>query len=200
MDAPKGSRKNVRRKPDRKKIMEAVRMIIDAIGDDLQREGLRRTPRRIADVFEMFTKGYRMNVALKRVYTEQSNMVVSPEIFFCSLCEHHFMPFFGYASIAYIPKRHVTGLSKLDWLVRKYALRLQIQERMTEQIADELWETLQPYGVMVVTRAVHTCKMAEGLQPTVYVCSACKGVFLWHYAPREEALKIMQQHWRPIVE
>ena len=143
-------------------------------------------------MLKRMTSGHKMEVTLERVYTEKPNMVVERGISFISLCEHHLMPFHGQVHIAYIPhEEKVTGLSKLDQLVQKYALRLQIQERMTQQIADELEERIHPKGVMVMSEAVHTCKIIEGYPGGKYVNSVCTGVFLLFGAPREEAMRIM---------
>jgi len=173
-------------------VEKAVRQILKALGQDLEREGLRRTPQRIAEMYERMTRGYDMEVALERTYTGKSNVIIEPDIPFVSLCEHHLAPFFGTVSIAYIPHQYkVTGLSKLDQLVQKYALRLQLQERMTQQIADELHDAIQPKGVMVVSRATHTCKLMEGFSASEYVVSVCKGVFLLFEPPRLEVLLSM---------
>jgi len=161
-----------------------------------QIEGLKRTPIRIAASWARMLEGYDMEVKLSRTYTERSDLVASFGIPFVSLCEHHLAPFYGTVDIGYIPRHNVTGMSKLDQLVKKYSLRLQIQERLTSQIADELWQVLQPHGVIVVTEAIHTCKLVEGFQPTSYTCSACKGVFLWNTAPREEFFALRSQQRR----
>lgn len=185
--------------PKAKEIADHVREILNVLGLDVNSEGLRRTPIRVAATLLKFTEGYGRKVKLKRTYTERSNLVANFGIPFLSLCEHHLMPFVGYVDIGYIPRKNVTGLSKLDKLVQKYALRFQIQERMTDQIANELWETLEPHGVIVVTEALHTCKIIEGHSPTMYVCSACRGVFLWNAAPRSEFMSLREQNRRKML-
>jgi len=173
-------------------IEEHIFNVLTLLGEDPHREGLKRTPERVARFLREMTKGYDMVVHLERTYTEHSDLVVSRGIWFTSICEHHLLPFFGKAYIAYIPrKQRVVGLSKLDKLVEKYAKRLQIQERMTAEIASELWKTLEPYGVMVVVDAVHTCKFIEGYPSGRYVTSALKGVFLWNPAAKEEVLRLI---------
>ena len=185
--------------PRAKAIAQHVKSILEILGVDPNTEGFRRTPIRVAATLLRFTEGYSRKVKLKRTYSERSNLVANFGIPFLSLCEHHLMPFVGYADIGYIPRKNVTGLSKLDKLVQKYALRFQIQERMTDQIANELWEVLEPHGVIVVTEALHTCKVVEGHSPTTYVCSACRGVFLWNAAPREEFLRLREQNRRRVI-
>jgi len=178
-----------------KKIAEHIKEIIEILGLDPESEDLRRTPIRIATTWLRFTEGYNREVKLWRQYEGKADLVAEFGIPFTTLCEHHFMPFYGTVDIGYIPKERVVGLSKLDQLVEKYALRFQIQERMTAQIADELWEAAKPYGVIVVSSAVHTCKMVEGFQPRPYVCSACRGVFLWNPAAREEFFNLRKKHY-----
>jgi len=153
--------------------------ILANIGIDLTAEGFIRTPERFLNVMSRFTTGYSMEVKLERTYTENSSMNIEPNIPFVSLCEHHLMPFFGHVSIAYIPNaKKVTGLSKLDQLVEKYSLRFQIQERMGNQIADEIQKVVKPLGTAVIIKAVHTCKLVEGCQATRYITSAIRGVFI----------------------
>jgi len=172
-------------------MQEHLRSILLELGLDIASEGLKRTPLRIATVWQEWMKGNDMEVKLERTYTEKSEMVCARDIPFMSMCEHHFLPFYGKCHIAYIPNGFVTGLSKLDGLVTKHAKRFTIQERMTENIASELQKTLRPYGTMVVTEAVHTCKIAEGYHGGSYLCSVLKGVFLVNEGPREEARDLM---------
>jgi len=179
-----------------KRVAEHIRAALIELGLDVNSEALERTPIRIAASWLHMCEGYNREVLLKRMYTERSDLVASFGIPFTSVCEHHFAPFYGTVDIGYIPRNQVTGMSKLDQLVEKYALRPQIQERFTSQIADELWKVLEPNGVIVVTEAVHTCKMLEGYPPSQYTCSACRGIFLWQTGPREEFLKLRMSERR----
>jgi len=140
--------------------------LIEAIGENPKREGLRDTPRRVADMFTELTEGYSMNPKeiLSKEWSEVSGMVVAKEIGFFSLCEHHILPFYGKVHIGYIPSKSVVGLSKLVRLVDCFSKRLQLQERMTKQIADALNESLRPYGVVVVVQARHLCMEMRGVK------------------------------------
>ena len=140
--------------------------LIEAIGENPKREGLKDTPRRVADMFAELTEGYSMNPReiLSREWSEVSGMVVAKEIGFFSLCEHHILPFYAKVHIGYIPSKAVVGLSKLVRLVDCFSKRLQLQERMTKQIADALNESLHPYGVVVVVQARHLCMEMRGVK------------------------------------
>ena len=164
-------------------IAAAVRVILENIGEDPQRQGLRRTPQRIADMYDELTAGYHtdpvalINDALFEVnYTE---MVIIKDIDFYSLCEHHLLPFLGKAHVAYIPRGKVLGLSKIPRIVEMFARRLQVQERMTQQIADFIDQALHPYGVAVVVEAAHMCSMMRGVKQAnaTMVTSAISGGF-----------------------
>jgi len=139
---------------------------IEAIGEDPTREGLRDTPRRVADMFAELTEGYAMNPKeiLAKEWSEVSGMVVAKNISFFSMCEHHILPFYGNVHIGYIPSKSVVGLSKLVRLVDCFSKRLQLQERMTKQIADSLNDTLRPLGVVVVVQARHLCMEMRGVK------------------------------------
>ena len=167
---------------DQEKIKEAARLIIDAIGEDPEREGLLSTPDRIGRMYEEIMAGYDQDPkdVLSTVFTvEENNPVVEKDITFYSMCEHHMLPFFGKAHIAYIPDGKVVGISKLARCVEIYARRLQIQEHMTAQIADAIMDVLSPKGVLVVLEAEHTCMTMRGVKKpgsrTVTVAS--RGVF-----------------------
>ncbi len=181
---------------DKERIMKAVREILEAIGEDPDREGLKDTPRRVADMLEEILSGY--VVADDYVYfTEKSDLVILSGVRFYSLCEHHLLPFYGTVSLAYLPKGKVLGLSKLVRIVRKYAARLQIQERMTEQIADELMNVTGSSDVMVVVRAKHLCMAMRGVRnPATVITSAVRGEFMKDQALRMEALQLMR--WRKL--
>ena len=149
-------------------ISEAVATILHSIGEDPNREGLQRTPQRIARMYQELTAGYHtdpvklINDALFDV--DYNEMVIVRDIDFYSLCEHHLLPFFGKANVAYIPKGKVIGLSKIPRIVEMFARRLQVQERMTSQIANFVEEVLNPYGVAVVVEGVHMCSAMRGVK------------------------------------
>lgn len=151
---------------DQKKIEEAVKLLLEGIGEDVSREGLADTPGRIARMYEEIYKGMEEDPAqhLSRTFAVQSNeIVLEKDITFYSTCEHHLMPFYGKAHIAYLPDGRVAGLSKLARTVEVYARRLQIQEHMTIQIADAIMEYLKPQGVMVMVEAEHMCMTMRGV-------------------------------------
>jgi GTP cyclohydrolase I len=170
----------------------AVRDILVAIGEDPEREGLVRTPNRIARMYGELTAGYHVdpvrliNDAVFDVKYDE--MVIVRDIDFYSLCEHHMLPFLGRAHVAYIPDGKVIGLSKIPRIVEMYARRLQVQERMTRQIADFLQETLQPLGVAVVCEGVHMCASMRGVKKANarMVTSAMLGNFETSHAIRGE--------------
>lgn len=151
---------------DQNKIEEAVRMLLEGIGEDVTREGLADTPNRVARMYEEIYRGMDEDPAiyLSKTFTVDSNeIVVEKDITFYSTCEHHLMPFHGKAHIAYLPDGKVVGLSKLARTVEVYARRLQIQEQMTTQIAEAIMEHLKPQGVMVMTEAEHMCMTMRGV-------------------------------------
>ena len=152
---------------DKQKVEQAIRLLLEGIGEDPDREGLAETPDRIARMYEEICGGMNEDAAehLKKTFTAENNeMVVEKDITFYSMCEHHLMPFYGKAHIAYIPNGKVTGLSKLARTVDVYARRPQIQERLTVQIADALDRVLEPKGVMVMLEAEHTCMTMRGIK------------------------------------
>jgi GTP cyclohydrolase IA len=168
---------------DREKIEKAVKDIIIGIGEDPGRQGLVKTPARVRHAYEELLSGYGIDV--KKVLNgalyeiDNNDMVVVADIEFYSLCEHHMLPFFGYAYIAYIPDGKVIGLSKIPRLVDVFAHRLQLQERMTSQIAECIMETIAPQGVAVVTSGQHLCSMMRGVKKSEarLVSSCLRGVF-----------------------
>ena len=152
---------------DKKKIETAVEMLLEGIGEDPKREGLVETPTRIAKMYEEIYKGMEddASVHLAKQFTVDNNeMIIEKDITFFSTCEHHLLPFFGKAHVAYIPNGKVVGLSKLARTVEVYARRAQIQERLTAQIADALMENLDPKGVMVMIEAEHMCMSMRGVK------------------------------------
>ncbi len=174
---------------DKKKIEQAVRDILEAIGEDPNREGLKDTPERVARMYEELTSGYGEDGAaqLQKVFDESgSELVIEKDIAFSSTCEHHLMPFFGKMHIAYIPNGKVVGLSKLARVVDIYAKRLQLQERLGAQIADEIFRELKPKGVLVVIEAEHTCMTARGVKKvgSKTVSYATRGDFPEAYVAR----------------
>jgi len=152
---------------DQEKIREAVKLLLEGIGEDTGREGLLETPDRIARMYSEIFSGMEENAGehLSRVFSVENNeMVLEKDIVFYSMCEHHMMPFYGKAHVAYIPDGRVVGLSKLARTVEVFARRLQIQERMTGQIADAIMQELKPQGVMVVLEAEHMCMTMRGVK------------------------------------
>ncbi|HKJ37412.1 MAG TPA: GTP cyclohydrolase I FolE [Anaerolineales bacterium] len=175
-------------------VRDTILQLIEAIGEDPEREGLQNTPDRVSRMYVELLSGYTadpdeiINNALFKVSYDE--MVLVRDIEFYSLCEHHMLPFIGRAHIAYIPAGKVIGLSKIPRIVDMYARRLQIQERMTRQIADLLQETLQPQGVAVVVEALHMCSMMRGVKKhdARMTTSAMHGAFRANLATRQEFL------------
>ncbi len=152
---------------DEKKVREAITLLLEGLGEDVNREGLRETPDRIARMYTEILAGNDDDAAVhlsKCFHAENNEIVLEKDIVFYSMCEHHMMPFFGKAHIAYIPDGKVVGLSKLARTVEVFARRLQIQEQMTAQIADAIMEELKPQGVMVVLEAEHLCMTMRGVK------------------------------------
>ena len=167
----------------KQEIEQAVQQILISIGEDPDREGLQRTPNRVARMYDELTAGYHVdpvkliNDALFDV--DYSEMVIVKDIDFYSLCEHHILPFFGRAHVAYIPQGRVLGLSKIPRIVEMFARRLQVQERMTQQIVDFIEKLLDPYGVAVVIEGTHMCSMMRGVKKAnaKMITSAVSGNF-----------------------
>lgn len=165
-----------------KKVKEAIALLLEGIGEDVTREGLVDTPERIARMYAEICGGMDEDAGehLSKVFSVDNNeMVLEKDIVFYSMCEHHLMPFYGKAHVAYIPNGKVAGLSKLARTVEVYAKRLQIQEQMTGQIADAMMEHLQPQGVMVMLEAEHMCMTMRGIKKpgSKTVSIACRGCF-----------------------
>ncbi len=183
---------------DRAKIEHAVRLILEAIGEDPTRQGLRDTPRRVAEMYEEIFAGLEEDVAhhLDVIFEEDhEELVLVKDIPFYSMCEHHFLPFLGKAHVAYIPAEgRVTGLSKLARVVEGMARRPQMQERLTAQIADLLMEKLRPHGVAVVIEAEHLCMSMRGIRKPGHktVTSAVRGIFHSDEKTRAETLALMR--------
>jgi GTP cyclohydrolase IA len=189
---------------DQEAIREAVRDMLTAFGENPQREGLVRTPDRVARMYEELLAGYwvdpvaMINEACFNVTYDE--MVVVRDIEFYSLCEHHMLPFIGRAHVAYLPKGRVIGLSKIPRIVDMYARRLQVQERMTRQIADFLHGLLEPHGVAVVVEALHLCSMMRGVKKhgARMTTSAMHGAFRSSLATRQEFLDNISRGSEPL--
>ena len=175
---------------------ELVLRELELLGEDPNREGLRRTPQRVANSLTWLTRGYDMDirdVVGSAVFSDtHSSMVMVRDIELYSLCEHHMLPFFGRAHIAYIPDGKIVGLSKLPRIVEMFARRLQVQERLTEQVAQAVQDVLEPKGVGVVIEAMHLCMMMRGVQKqnSQTVTSAVRGIFRNDARTREEFLSL----------
>ncbi|MGB7211248.1 MAG: GTP cyclohydrolase I FolE [Gemmatimonadales bacterium] len=175
-----------------------VTQILEALGEDPDRDGLRKTPERVEGSLRWLTRGYEMSVeqvvgdAVFEATHESMILVRDIEVY--SLCEHHMLPFFGRAHVAYIPNGQIVGLSKLPRIVEVFARRLQVQERLTDQVADAVMEVLHPQGVGVVVEALHLCMAMRGVekQNSKTVTSALRGVFRDDHRTREEFLRLVQ--------
>ena len=181
---------------DKNKIKAAVRSLLEAIGEDPDRDGLKETPDRVARMYEeIFSQGEEdPRISLSKKFDEQHHEVVLvKDIPFFSMCEHHLMPFFGKAHVAYIPSGCIVGISKLARVVEAFAHRPQIQERMTSQIADIINEELGPEGVAVVCEAVHTCMTMRGVKKpgSSVVTSAMRGAFRKNISTRTEIMALI---------
>lgn len=171
--------------------------ILKAIGEDPEREGLKRTPERVAKSLQYLTHGYALDPAAilrSAIFTEQySQMVLVKDIEVYSLCEHHMLPFFGKAHIAYIPNGRIVGLSKIPRVVDAFARRLQVQERLTNEIRDCIKETINPHGVAVVMECSHLCMQMRGIQKqnSITTTSAFTGAFLEDHRTRDEFIKLI---------
>ena len=178
---------------------ELVRLQLELLGEDPERDGLARTPERVARSLHWLTRGYAMNVESvvgDAVFEEEhESMVMVRDIELYSLCEHHMLPFFGKAHIAYIPDGRIVGLSKLPRIVEVFSRRLQVQERLTEQVAQAIEDVIQPRGVGVVIEAVHLCMMMRGVekQNSSTITSALRGQFRDCPMTRDEFLRLA---WR----
>ena len=178
-------------------VEDSVRQILSHIGEDPTREGLVKTPYRVARAYEYLTKGYDQDpkeVINKAMFTEDySEMVLVKDIDFFSLCEHHLLPFFGRANVAYIPQHRIVGLSKVARLVEVFSRRLQVQERLTTQVANTIMEELDPLGVGVIIRAEHLCMRMRGVekQNSIVTTSAMLGAFRNQQVTREEFITLV---------
>lgn len=183
---------------DRDKIRSAVELFLEGVGEDREREGLRETPERIADMCEEILSGIGKDPREElSVYFNEDHeeLVLVRDISFFSVCEHHVLPFFGKANVAYIPKSgRLTGISKIARVVDAASRKLQLQERMTSDIADSIYEVLEPHGVAVVIKAQHLCMMMRGIkkEDSFVITSAIRGVFRKSASSRNEILSLLR--------
>jgi GTP cyclohydrolase I len=184
---------------DRAAAEQAVRTLLRHLGEDPEREGLARTPARVVQALEFLTRGYAQDpkdAVNGALFTEEDyqEMILCRDLDFYSLCEHHLLPFNGKAHVAYLPNRRIVGLSKIARMVEIYARRLQVQERLTTQIAHTLMEEIEPLGVAVVLEAEHLCMRMRGVekQNSYVTTSAMLGVFRTHFETRQEFMNLLR--------
>ncbi|MEN9700526.1 MAG: cyclohydrolase FolE [Bacteroidota bacterium] len=179
-------------------MQDLYKSIIEQLGEDPQREGLLKTPERVSKAMKFLTNGYDINpdeiIQSAIFHEEYSEMVIVKDIELYSLCEHHMLPFFGKAHVAYIPNGKIVGLSKIPRVVDAYARRLQVQERLTLEVRDCIQRTLQPKGVAVVIEAAHMCMQMRGVQKqnAFTTTSAFTGIFMNNDATRKEFINLVQ--------
>ncbi len=178
-----------------------VEEMLRHLGEDPQRPGLKKTPQRVSAALHWLTRGYGIDpdklIRDAMFEEEHEQMVLVRDIDLYSMCEHHMLPFFGKAHVAYIPNGRIVGLSKIPRVVEVYARRLQVQERLTDQIADALQETLRPHGVGVVIEAFHLCMMMRGVekQHSKTITSSLRGIFRSEPRTRDEFMRLVQSAW-----
>jgi GTP cyclohydrolase I len=179
-------------------MQELTRELLIKMGEDPDREGLKKTPERFEKAIRFFSSGYRQDpreVLQRAIFHENyDEMVTVKDLDFFSLCEHHILPFFGKCHVAYIPKKNIVGLSKIARVVELYSRRLQVQERLTQEIATAIMDTLQPHGVAVVIEAFHLCMIMRGVekQNSKAVTSAMLGVFRTRQSTRMEFMDLIK--------
>ncbi|MCA6080400.1 GTP cyclohydrolase I FolE [Candidatus Endomicrobiellum agilis] len=184
---------------DEKKAQKAVKLLLESFGEDLNREGIKRTPERVAEFYKEALSGNKVDplkfVPVHYAAEDHEEIVLVKDVPFYSLCEHHLLPFFGKSHIAYIPKKdRIIGVSRLVKLIEVFANRLQLQERLSKQIADTVMEFVKPHGVMVVVEAEHLCMTMRGVKKpgSKMVTSAMRGIFLKDVRTRSEAMSLLK--------
>jgi GTP cyclohydrolase I len=184
---------------DEKKAQRAVKLLLESFGEDLNREGIKRTPERVAGFYKEVLSGNKIDplkfVPVYYATEDHEEIALVKNITFYSLCEHHLLPFFGITHIAYIPKKdRIIGVSKLIKLVEIFANRLQLQERFTKQLADTIMKFVKPHGVIVVVEAEHLCMTMRGVKKpgSKMVTSAMRGIFLKDVRRRSEAMSLLR--------
>ncbi len=187
---------------DRQKIEEGVKLILEGVGEDPDREGLQKTPKRVAKMYEEILAGMDQDPSFLFETTFDENheeMIIVKDMPFYSVCEHHLAPFFGHAAIAYIPgpSGEICGISKLARVLDCFAKRLQVQERLTSQIADTIMKELSPLGVLVVLEAEHLCMSMRGIKKpgSKTITSAVRGAFKNNAKTRAEAMSLIQKNY-----
>lgn len=183
---------------DREKIQAGVKLILEGIGENTAREGLLETPDRIARMYEELAAGYTDCASAhlrKRFHVDNNDMVIEKDIPFYSFCEHHMLPFYGTAAVAYIPNGEVVGLSKIARTLEVFAKRFQLQERLTAQVADVLMSELKPLGVMVLIEAEHLCMTMRGIKKpgTKTVTAVTRGIFDQNEALQEKFYRMLER-------
>lgn len=183
---------------DKEKIQEGVKLILEGIGEDIHREGLLETPDRIARMYEELAAGYTDCAAdhlKKRFHVDNNDMVMEKDIPFYSFCEHHMLPFYGTAAVAYIPNGEVVGLSKIARTLEVFAKRFQLQERLTAQVADVFMKELNPLGVMVLIEAEHLCMTMRGIKKpgTKTVTIVTRGIFDQNEQLQEKFYRMLER-------
>jgi GTP cyclohydrolase I len=178
-----------------------VEEMLRHLGEDPEREGLKKTPQRVSAAMHWLTRGYRIDpdklIRDAMFEEDHEQMVLVRDIDLYSMCEHHLLPFFGKAHVAYIPNGRIVGLSKIPRVVEVFSRRLQVQERLTDQIADALQATLEPYGVGVVIEAFHLCMMMRGVekQHSKTITSSLRGLFRTDHRTRDEFMRLVSSAW-----
>jgi GTP cyclohydrolase I len=183
---------------DEKKAQKAIRLLLESFGEDLNREGVKRTPERVAKFYKEALSGNDVDplelVPVQYATEEHEEIILVKDIPFYSLCEHHLLPFFGKACVAYMPRKDkIVGVSKLVRLLGVFANRLQLQERLTKQVADTIMKSINPHGVMVVIEAEHLCMAMRGIKKpgAKMLTSAMRGIFLKDVRTRSEAMSLL---------
>jgi GTP cyclohydrolase I len=183
---------------DEKKAQEAIRLLLESFGENLNREGLKRTPERVTEFYKEALSGNTIDpaelISVHYATEEHEEIILVNDISFYSICEHHLLPFFGKACVAYIPRKNkIVGVSKLIRLVEVFANRLQLQERLTKQIATTVMKSIDPHGVMVVIEAQHLCMTMRGVKKpdAKMITSAMRGIFLKDVRTRSEAMSLL---------